>query len=145
MFFIDTETLEYPITEGAIRTLFPSTSFPNPFKPPLPYAAVASSIQPERDYRTQGVREIAPAFIDGTWTQQWEIYDLTQEEIDNIVNRQAGEVRSVRNQMLAETDWRFRSDLNPSQEWIGYCQALRDLPAQPNFPWEINWPAKPEN
>ena len=33
------------------------------------------------------------------------------------------------NRILAETDWRFRSDLSPSQVWIDYCQALRDLPA----------------
>jgi len=38
-------------------------------------------------------------------------------------------LRQQRNQLLSATDWRFRSDLNPSQAWIDYCQALRDLPA----------------
>ena len=38
-------------------------------------------------------------------------------------------MRQQRNQLLAATDWRFRSDLTPSQAWIDYCQALRDLPA----------------
>jgi hypothetical protein len=38
-------------------------------------------------------------------------------------------MRSTRNLLLQETDWRFRSDLTPSQAWIDYCQALRDLPA----------------
>ena len=38
-------------------------------------------------------------------------------------------LRIERNRRLVETDWRFRSDLTPSQEWIDYCQALRDLPA----------------
>jgi hypothetical protein len=38
-------------------------------------------------------------------------------------------LRIKRNQLLAATDWRFRSDLTPSQAWIDYCQALRDLPA----------------
>ncbi len=38
-------------------------------------------------------------------------------------------LRQERNQKLQETDWRFRSDLTPSQEWIDYSQALRDLPA----------------
>lgn len=38
-------------------------------------------------------------------------------------------LREKRNILIAQTDWRFRSDLSPSQAWIDYCQALRDLPA----------------
>ena len=38
-------------------------------------------------------------------------------------------LKEERNRKLAETDWRFRVDQNPSQEWIDYCQALRDLPS----------------
>lgn len=60
-------------------------------------------------------------------------------------------VREQRNAKLALTDWRFRSDLTPSQEWIDYCQALRDLPSQSSN-WVVNdngdititWPTKPE-
>ena len=38
-------------------------------------------------------------------------------------------LREERNRRIALTDWRFRSDLSPSQEWRDYCVALRDLPA----------------
>ena len=38
-------------------------------------------------------------------------------------------LRVERDKLIALTDWRFRSDLSPSQAWIDYCQALRDLPA----------------
>ena len=38
-------------------------------------------------------------------------------------------LREERNRRIAETDWRFRSDLSPSQEWRDYCVTLRDLPA----------------
>ena len=38
-------------------------------------------------------------------------------------------LREERNRRIAETDWRFRSDLSPSQEWKDYCKALRDFPA----------------
>ena len=38
-------------------------------------------------------------------------------------------LREERNRRIALTDWRFRSDLSPSQEWIDYSQVLRDLPA----------------
>ena len=39
------------------------------------------------------------------------------------------ELREERNRRIAKTDWRFRSDLSPSQEWKDYCKTLRDLPA----------------
>ena len=39
------------------------------------------------------------------------------------------ELREERNRRIALTDWRFRSDLSPSQEWKDYCKALRDFPA----------------
>ena len=38
-------------------------------------------------------------------------------------------LKEERNRRLTETDWRFRVDQNPSQEWFDYCQALRDLPS----------------
>jgi hypothetical protein len=56
---------------------------------------------------------------------------------------QAKSVRSSRDTKLSETDWRFRSDMTPSQEWKDYCQALRDVPTQEGFPWTITWPDAP--
>ena len=80
----------------------------------------------------------------------------TDEEIDaKIVELQDAEpmrlLRLERNRLLQETDWRFRSDLTPSQEWIDYSQALRDLPstASPELDENgqlsnVTWPTKPE-
>jgi|DEB0MinimDraft_6_1074348.scaffolds.fasta_scaffold06971_2 hypothetical protein len=69
-------------------------------------------------------------------------------ELEQFLNDQAAAAvefaRERRNSLLAETDWRFRSDLTVSQEWIDYCQALRDVPAQEGFPENITWPIKPE-
>jgi hypothetical protein len=56
---------------------------------------------------------------------------------------QAKAVRTSRDDKLTETDWRFRSDMTPSQEWKDYCQALRDIPAQAGFPWTVTWPDAP--
>ena len=56
---------------------------------------------------------------------------------------QAKSVRASRDAKLAETDWRFRSDMTPSQSWKDYCQALRDVPTQEGFPWTIVWPETP--
>ena len=56
---------------------------------------------------------------------------------------QAKSVRASRDTKLSETDWRFRSDMTPSQAWKDYCQALRDIPTQVGFPWTITWPTQP--
>ena len=61
-------------------------------------------------------------------------------------------LRVERDRLIAKTDWRFRSDLTPSQAWIDYCQALRDLPANSTPALDengqltgVNWPTPPEN
>ena len=80
----------------------------------------------------------------------------TEKEInDKIAELDSAEplklLREERNRRLQETDWRFRSDLNPNQEWIDYSQALRDLPstASPELDENgqlsnVTWPTKPE-
>ena len=61
-------------------------------------------------------------------------------------------LKEERNRLLAETDWRFRIDLEPSQAWYEYCQELRDLPANSDPQLDENgqlvnvtWPTPPEN
>ena len=41
-------------------------------------------------------------------------------------------LRSIRNQSLEESDWRFMSDQSPSDEWVAYRTFLRELPQ--NYP-----------
>tara|TARA_B100000780_G_scaffold267970_1_gene225518 strand:+ start:4865 stop:5227 length:363 start_codon:yes stop_codon:yes gene_type:complete len=56
----------------------------------------------------------------------------------------AGEVRSWRNHLLAETDWTAAAD-SPTQSsaMATYRTALRDITAQSDFPDNITWPTKP--
>ena len=58
----------------------------------------------------------------------------TKDEIaDKIAELNAAEpmrlLRIERNKKIAETDWRVLPDQTPSDDWINYRQALRDLPA----------------
>ena len=46
------------------------------------------------------------------------------------------DVRSTRDQALADSDWRAVSDRTISQDWIDHRQALRDLPQ--DFPESAN-------
>jgi hypothetical protein len=87
---------------------------------------------------------LGPVFIDqvvdGVTTTAAEQEDAYKAQKDA---EQAKSVRVTRDQKLADTDWRFRSDMTPSQEWIDYCQTLRDVPSQEGFPWNITWPVEP--
>lgn len=54
--------------------------------------------------------------------------------------------RDERDDLLVKSDWTESSTrLTDSQkaEWNTYRDALRDVPLQPGFPYEINWPTKP--
>ena len=77
---------------------------------------------------------------------------LTTEEIAEVEAAQAAapseidykweQVRTKRNSLLAECDWRAFSDVTLSNEWKTYRQALRDVPSQSD-PDNITWPTKP--
>lgn len=53
-------------------------------------------------------------------------------------------VRTDRNQRLAECDWTQLPDASVDKTaWAAYRTALRDVPSQAGFPWEVAWPVKP--
>ena len=61
-------------------------------------------------------------------------------------------LRIERNKKIAETDWRVLPDQTPSDDWINYRQALRDLPASATPKLDSNykldfssftWPTEP--
>lgn len=58
---------------------------------------------------------------------------------------QAKRTREDRNQKLAECDWTQLADSTADKAaWGTYRQALRDVPSQTGFPWEVQWPTQPE-
>lgn len=52
-------------------------------------------------------------------------------------------LRTKRNQLLAETDYLALSDATLSEDMRTYRQALRDLPANTSDPANPTWPVKP--
>lgn len=88
----------------------------------------------------QIVEELNPAEIGGVWTQQWIARAATQAETD----QQAETVRSQRNELLSACDWTQLTDAPvDSLSWANYRQALRNVPQQAGFPWEVTWPTEP--
>jgi hypothetical protein len=69
--------------------------------------------------------------------------------IANQVVRDSIDIRTERNKRLADSDWTQQNDspLDPDAKlaWQLYREALRMVPQQTNFPWEIDWPPKPGN
>ncbi len=83
--------------------------------------------------------------FDGTLNKYVEI-EVDNQENPNALNNKKKNKRNKRNILLKETDWAFVSDspLTDEQktEATTYRQALRDLPADENFPNNA-FPTKP--
>lgn len=134
------------MTDSEFRSLHPNTSFPPQLTVELLDGFGADPVlngpqaQPTR-YQVafrDGVEE-----INGQWFTKFSVADMDADAIAALEAKQADSVRADRNRRLSETDWRFRSDMTPSQAWIDYCQALRDVPSQAGFPWNVTWPVEP--
>ena len=84
--------------------------------------------------------------IDGKWFTKYSVADMEQEAKDALDAQQAANVRADRNAQIAKTDWTQGKDIpdNISSKWTVYRQALRDVPAQAGFPWDVQWPTQPE-
>ncbi len=94
-------------------------------------------------------KEEVEAFIDSRVNQPnyWRVAYATEEEKKAAEKPMYEEaVRAERNHLLHKYDWTSTSsDLTDDKkaEWKTYREALRDLPDQSGFPYDITWPTKP--
>ena len=152
------------VYENEFRAMFPNTGFPVPLTEAIindfggdvvlegPQASGGDHYQYSQ---RQGVEQ-----INGKWYTKYvlgpvftdrdvgggNILTASEQEANYKAMKdaeQAKNVRDERTRKLAATDWRFRSDMTPSQAWIDYCVALRNVPEQEGFPWNIEWPVAP--
>ena len=80
--------------------------------------------------------------VEGQWLTAYKLIDLDAEGIAAKDAEQAKSVRQQRDQKLAALDWTQGKDIpdavsNPAAVTR---QALRDVPLQAGFPWEVVWP-----
>lgn len=75
------------------------------------------------------------------------VYD---PEIDSFVpdiEEKARAAREERDQKLSSSDWLVLRSQETGEpvptQWREYRQALRDLPEQSGFPFDIDWPEEP--
>jgi hypothetical protein len=81
--YINTKTLEYPISELDIKRKFPNTSFSVPFIAPKEYAVVFPTPRPEYNATIRSARETAPVLTSkGHYEQAWEVVPAFTEYTD---------------------------------------------------------------
>ena len=71
-------------------------------------------------------------------------YSIRQQDKEPIDEQQAENVRSKRNDLIRESDWRAVSDRKLEPAWKRYRQALRDISKQEGFPHDVEWPVDPD-
>ena len=124
----------YPFDVTTLSAFYKGVSFPDdaPDSTLALYNVfpVKETETPTYNQFTQGVKETVN-LVDGIWTQQWEVYSLSDNEI-NIVKEQA---RQWRDSELERTDaYAVLPDYPNKEALLTYRQALRDWPATEDFP-----------
>jgi hypothetical protein len=139
----------YPYSIGQLRKENPNTSFPKDISDETLLAfgvhRVFFSTRPEVT-ETQVLEEGTPVFDKEAdrWTQVFVVRDMSDEELAQIAEVKAGQIRNERNNLLVASDWTQVIDAPVDQTaWAEYRQALRDITSQQGFPHNVVWPVKP--
>jgi hypothetical protein len=143
------EIVKYPYSVGALRRDNPNVSFPKVIPDEVlaehDVYEVKHQPAPDHDPETHFVEYApVPALLGEGWVYVPSVRPLSAEQIAERTASRASAIRLERDRLLAETDWTALSDVTMSPEMAAYRQALRDVPAQPGFPDNVTWPAKPE-
>jgi len=151
VYLLNTETMEWPIYEGDYRAANSNVSFPNPLVPFAPYVWVEDTPQPSYNWITEGVKDVTPNEVDGTWYRVWSVYQLTDEEIAK--NQEAAKQmnKTQASSLLSATDWIELGDVSNPQlnphlmnkvDFTAYRSQLRGIAVNPPVLVEV-WPTKP--
>lgn len=138
------QVVKYPYNNADIRRDNPNVSFPEPISDELLKAVgavkVADVVAPAFDNKTHKAVEKTPVLEGGVWKQSWVVEEQPVDEA-------SANVRAHRDFLLKDTDWVVIKHLELNQNipgvWEVYRQALRDVPSQSGFPFNVTWPVKP--
>lgn len=142
----------FPILEENFKQVHSDVTFPVVLFPadvePHGYGMYEFSQQPKLSGRYDKLAEGEPVRDEnGYWRQQWILIEQTAEEKAETDANKEKEIRGQRTHRLLLSDWTQIADapLTTEQraEWSVYRQALRDVPSQPGFPWNVVWPVQP--
>jgi len=132
------------ITESEFRAMNRNTSFPATIR----YEEWGYDVVFEGPQATVGRYQVAARQgveeINGKWYTKWVSVDIDDEAKTAKDAEQAKSVRADRNKRISDCDWTQVADSPVDKAaWATYRQALRDIPQQAGFPWEVQWPDMP--
>lgn len=135
------------MTESEFRAAHPNTSFPQQLTVELldgfDADPVLNGAQPSAG-RYQTVARDGVEEVNGKWFTKFILIDMDDEAKAIVDENQAKSIRSTRDEKLKSTDWTQVDDAPVDKAaWATYRQALRDIPAQEGFPWDVQWPVEP--
>jgi len=131
----------FPYSINQLKLDNSNTSFPSSISDEMlaSYNVYAvTSIEPPEITLTQYVtRNALPNYNNGRWEISYSVNDMSAEEAENVI-------RETRHELLQETDYLALSDNTLTTEMATYRQALRDIPSQSGFPFNVTFPTEPE-
>jgi hypothetical protein len=132
------------ITESEFRAMHRNTSFPATIR----YEEWGYDVVFEGPQATVGRYQVASRQgveqVNGKWYTKWVTVDMDNDAKTAKDAEQAKSVRADRNKRIADCDWTQVADSPVDKAaWATYRQALRDIPQQAGFPWDIQWPTMP--
>ena len=150
-------------TQGELRKANANTSFPRVWD-----AAVCTLLNidpvlaaPKPSHTAlQQVNSVAPVQdANNNWVEGWEVVDMFADTtVDGVTTTKsahesahtaslvavvAATARTTRDALLTATDFYALSDVTMSSAMATYRTALRNVPAQSEFPATISWPTAP--
>ena len=128
-------------TLGQLRRDNPQTSFPKAIPDEMLASYDVYSCtrleRPAYDHLTEQCFDAGfEQDAEGNWVQGYSVEPVEKEVAERNVRRK-------RDRLLSDTDWMALSDVTMTEEMTAYRQALRDIPAQADFPNTVTWPVKP--
>ena len=140
--------LKFPYSLEELRSDNPQTSFPLEMSAEelaeWGVYSVEEQNPPAYNEHTESIELQPPALVNGVWVQGWLIDQASAEEIERRTTVKAALIRTERNDFLSKFDYTQCLDYpgtdNERARYAVFRQALRDLPLQSGFPWDITWP-----
>lgn len=139
---------KFPFTIGDLRKSNPNVSFPRniPTETLAQFGVYPVTIAPAPEFNSRTHRLVTqqPTLVNGAWTVTKSVVEKDQAQIDNENAQKAADVRAQRDRLLTASDWTQVADAPVDKTtWATYRQALRDVPGQEGFPWDVAWPDQP--
>ena len=136
------------VKSGDYRAIFPNTSF-RATGPSDEFLAENGAMRVDgwkpHNEDTEKLVPCAP-YVENDRVYVVRVEPITQADTDSKNQLKADEVRTERNQKLAESDWTQLPDAKTTvnaETWASYRQQLRNITEQPGFPWNVEWPVRP--